>query len=705
MNAQTISSSLQLEIMPILPMSTILALCACIALFTLVSAIFYKQGTIWRMITALAFMFLFLNPSIIEEERNAVNDVMAVVVDKSPSQNFGERTATTNEALVKLQEKLNKLSDIESRVIEAPLSNRKSARETILFEALDQAMADVPKKRRAGIVMISDGQIHDIPTSHDRFKDYGPVHVLLSGEKNERDRRLKIIEAPAYGIVDQTIRLRYIVEDTSRDINDRATVTIRQNDAKAIIQNIPVNQEHFIDLKIHHAGQNIIDISTSEIKDEITLANNRVPLIVNGVRDRLKVLLVSGQPHAGGRTWRNLLTADPGVDLVHFTILREPNKLDATPQRELSLIAFPFRELFEVKLYDFDLIIFDRYRLNRILPQYYFSNIARYVREGGALMEASGPSFAGKDSVYTTALRSVLPAHPTSKVFEQEFFPELTKTGHRHPVTQGLDLAAPSNGQDSSWGPWLRHVEINKIKGHTLMSGVDEKPLLILDRVGEGRVAHLASDQIWLWARGYKGGGPQADLLRRLAHWLMKEPELEENALSVTVNESTLIIQRKSLTDDPIKVLVSDPKEKNTVVTLTMTPDGVLEGRYEADMLGVYGITDGNQKRFAIVGALNPPELQGVVTTEEHVKEITEKSGGGIFWLSDTPAPTVKHINTVSRFHGKNWLGLRKNNAFNITGVKQTPMLPNMAAASLLLLIIIATWWFEGRGRRKQNNA
>lgn len=701
MNAAAITTSLQLEFVPIFPPGIMIGLAILIGVLTFISLFVYRRGAIWRFIAALAFMFVMLNPSIIEEEHNPVNDVMAVLIDRSASQSFGDREALTEAALENLQKELGNISKLEYRIIEAPLKKAKNSRETILFEALDQTLADVPKTRRAGVIIISDGQIHDVPEISDkRAQDYGPVHVFLTGKKNEKDRQLKIIEAPAYGIVEQNIRIKFSIEDSGAFADNMATVKIKQNDEDTIIQSMAVNKEHVIDLKIDHAGQNVIDISVEEADDEITTANNRVPLIVNGVRDRLKVLLVSGQPHAGGRTWRNLLTADPGVDLVHFTILREPHKLDATPQRELSLIAFPFRELFEVKLYDFDLIIFDRYRLNRILPQYYFANIARYVREGGALLEASGPSFAGKNSVYTTALKTVLPGHPTSEVFEQEFYPQLTETGQRHPVTQDLILTHPSHGDKPGWGPWLRHVELSKLKGHTLMSGVDGHPLLILDRVGEGRVAHLASDQIWLWARGYKGGGPQADLLRRLAHWLMKEPELEENALSVTVHDDTLIIKRRSLSEEPVKALVSDPLGKNKVVSLDMTPEGVLEGRYEAEMLGVYSVTDGNQKKFAIIGALNPPELQGVITTDEKVKDFTAKTNAQTFWLTETPDINIRHIAAGDHMYGRSWAGLRRNDAYNVTGVKQGPLLPNMPAALLLLLMVISAWWLEGRKKK-----
>lgn len=524
------NSSLTIHFAPIIPDLLIYGMAATCALMLVLSVFFYKRGLFWRILCATGFILVFLNPSIVEEDRKPVKDVVAVIVDRSPSQSNGARTARADAALAYLKNELADFASLELRTIEAPAITETVTNETRLFDAADQILSDVPLKRRAGAIFITDGQIHDVPKNPERYADYGPVHTLLTGDPDEKDRQLVVLEAPAYGIVGQNVTIRYRIEDTDNINEEFATVVTRINNENPSMDLVPVGEEKTFTVTINHAGQNVVDLQASPLDDEITMANNRAPLIINGVRDRLRVLLVSGQPHAGGRTWRNLLTADPGVDLVHFTILREPNKLDATPQNELSLIAFPFRELFEVKLYDFDLIIFDRYRLNRILPNFYFANIANYVKEGGALLEASGPSFATADSVYTTALKDVLPAYPTGQVIQRAYVPEITDVGLRHPVTQDLRWFSQQNSEEG-WGSWLRQVAVHPLSGHVLMSGINKNPLLILDRVGEGRIAQLASDQIWLWSRGFEGGGPQAELLRRLAHWLMKEPELEEMRL------------------------------------------------------------------------------------------------------------------------------------------------------------------------------
>jgi len=692
------NSTLAIDFAPILSDGYLYGLCALSALLLVLSLFLYKSGVLARTICTGAFILLLFNPSIVSELREAVPDVAVIVADHSPSQSFGNRKERTDSALSYLQQKTARLSDLEVRTV---TSAEGLQQDTRLFEELDHILSDVPLSRRAGVIMITDGQVHDTPQDKQHLTDYGPISALITADKNERDRQLVVLEAPSYGIVGQDINIRYRIEDSNPGTDDYATVLIRQDsDNRPQMKMVPVNTDQILQTTISHAGQNIIDIETPPTDGELTAANNRLPLIVNGVRDRLRVLLVSGQPHTGGRTWRDMLTSDPGVDLVHFTILREPNKLDATPQRELSLIAFPFQELFEIKLYDFDLIIFDRYRLNRILPNYYFGNIARYVKEGGALLEASGPDFATENSVYTTDLQQVLPAFPTGEIINQAFKPTLTDKGKRHPVTENLKWpgATPEN---PGWGSWLRQIAVTPLNGETLMNGAGTEPLLILDRVGEGRVAQLASDQIWLWSRGFEGGGPQAELLRRMAHWLMKEPELEENALDVTIEDNALLVRRRSLTDEPTHITITKPDGSIIEKDMSVSGPGQLSLHEQVDQLGVYIVDDGTQKRFALAGHINPPELRQILGTEDKLAPAVSASTGTTIWLEKTTQPEIRLLPPDRRYGGKNWIGLRANRSYNVTGVQNTPFLPEWLYALTLLALIIGCWWLEGRGKSK----
>lgn len=680
-----------------------------IGLLALVATIFFalglykrKRGTLWRALCMTFFLIALCQPSVMEELRQPVKDVAVIILDQSPSQSYGNRTNKSAEALEALRRKLGSLENLELRVIEAPSSAGLIINETRVFDALDMALADIPQKRRAGVIVISDGQIHDIPADIQDQNEYGPVHLLLSGSRQDKDRQLIILEAPSYGIVGKTVTIKYRIEDTANIGQSSASVRVKRQNENQQEFSVPVNQDQTLELNIEHAGQNVFELETQIVDGEITAANNKNALMINGVRERLRVLLVSGQPHSGGRTWRDLLTSDPSVDLVHFTILREPEKLDATPQDELSLIAFPFRELFEVKLYDFDLIVFDRYKLNRILPDFYFKNIADYVKEGGAFLEASGPSFSGADSIYYTALMDVLPGEPTGEMINRPFRPTLSDLGRQHPVTGSLIWKGMSAGTTSpEWGQWLRQVSLNRKSGEILMNGDGNNPLLILDRVEKGRVAQLASDHIWLWSRGYDEGGPHTELLRRIVHWLMKEPELDERALNITVNDNRIIIKSRDFAGNNPEILMSAPNGDTSTLTLQKQSNGYMQSEIIADQIGIYSFEDSyGETRFAVVGDLNPPELRGVITTDKKMLPLINATSGHILWLEDNARPDIRFLTAERRSYGGNgWIGLRENHEFNVQGVTQKDILPDWLMLSLLLGMAILTWWIEGRSR------
>src|SRR5580698_4356889 len=325
-------------------------------------------------VTALALIALALaNPSFTREDREPLSSVAVVVVDKSPSQSFGDRTKQTEQAREALVNELKKIKGLDVRVVEA-----------------GQADGETDG---TGAFMITDGRVHDIPANAAALGFQAPVHALITGQKNERDRRIAISAAPRFGIVGQTQTITYRLDDQGVT-GDRAKVTVRRDGDVISERTVLSGQTVNVDIDIKHAGPNIVEIEASPLENELTPVNNRAVVAIDGVRDKLRVLLVSGEPHAGERTWRNLLKSDPSVDLVHFTILRPPEKQDGTPINELSLIAFPTRELFQQKINEFQLIIFDRYARQGVLPIAYFDNIVRYVRDGGALLIAAGPDFS-----------------------------------------------------------------------------------------------------------------------------------------------------------------------------------------------------------------------------------------------------------------------------------------------------------------------
>jgi hypothetical protein len=658
------------------------------------------RGAGWRAGLLALLLALLANPGLIKQERQPIRDVAVAVVDTSPSQQVGARSARSERALASLQRQAEPIGDLDLRVIRAPAGgDAVLADKTQLFGPLMEAFADVPPARRAGAIIISDGQIHDVPAPGG-LPRIGPVHLLLTGDHDEVDRRLTIVRAPSFALVGKPAEFTIRVDDQAPQDKGPARVVVRQDGQVVDTLEVQPGVEQTLSYTLSHAGSTAFEIEADALPGELTEANNRAAVVVNGVRDRLRVLLVSGEPHPGERTWRSLLKSDPAVDLVHFTILRPPEKNDGTPIRELSLIAFPILELFEVKLDEFDLVIFDRYRRRGVLPGVYLENIARYVRNGGALLVSSGPSFAGPFSLYGTELGAVLPAGPTGRMLEGPFKPEVTELGARHPVTEtlqppGTDRATPA------WGHWFRQVEAEVHSGSVVMQGKDGKPLVVLDHVGEGRVAQVLSDQLWLWARGYDGGGPQAELLRRLAHWLMKEPELEEEALRASVEGRRISIERQSMKPATDLVEVTAPSGQKSSLQLELGPDGLARGTLMADEAGLWQFVDnrdGTERRaVAVVGSVNPPERADLRTTSELMAPVLSATGGGVLWLADTPEPELRRPGPHQSQAGRNWIGLTANGDYVVTGSSRRPALPLAPALIAALLLFAAAWRREAR--------
>lgn len=671
-------------------------LATAIALLLLVTK---TRGALLRSLALALGILALLNPVLIEEDREALTSVAAIIVDRSASQNLSNRKAQTDQALEELTARLSAIPKLEIRVIETD-GRDKSRAGTALFGALERTLSNVPPDRIAGAIMLSDGQVHDIPATPEALGFKAPLHTLLSGEKNEFDQRLVLTEAPRFGIVDEEKTIKFRVETTDKARQSTASVTIQLNGEAAAREVVPVDEEITLAITIDRGGQNILEISIDEIEGELTTINNTAVQTIEGIRENLRVLLVSGAPHPGERTWRNLLKSDATVDLVHFTILRPPEKQDGTPINQLSLIAFPTRELFSVKINEFDLIIFDRYKRRGVLPILYFDNIARYVQQGGALMIAAGPDYADSNSIFQTPLAPVLPAQPTGSVYEDPFRAEVTKHGFRHPVTRDLQGAKAT---PPDWSRWFRVVDVENPRGNVIMSGPDNRPLLVLNREEEGRVALMLSDHAWLWARGFEGGGPHVQLLRRLSHWLMKEPDLEEETLRGYSDGNDLVIERQTMEDTSEKartVTIKPPVGNVFDLAISEEETGLHRGRLEAPTPGLYEISHGSLKTIAHVGPPNPKEFQEVISSADKVADLAAKTGGRIFRINDGIPRTValRGIGESNRvLGGRDWLGLKMTDASILKGVNRISLLAGLLGLALLLGAFTAMWYREGR--------
>ena len=660
------------------------------------------RGTLMRLGAVVVVLAALARPELIEEQRKPIADVALIVVDDSDSMAIGERRQQVQAAREMLKRKFGQQEGLEIREAVLPPSHIQLGSErpggTRLIEAMRSALVDVPPERLAGVVLLSDGQVHDVPTSLPPELGTAPLHAMIAGKKNERDRLIVIEQSPRYGVVGRAGAAKFRVADPS---GGTAPVTITVGGEIVKRMEVPVGKSVEVPITVGNPGPNVVELEVAPGQSELTLDNNRALFTISGVRDRLRVLLVSGEPYQGERAWRNLLKSDPAVDLVHFTILRTPQKDDFTPVRELSLIVFPMRELFEQKLKEFDLIIFDRYESGNLITRDYFRNIAEYVKNGGALLVSVGPVFATQRSLYRTPLGAILPAAPLGDVLETGFKPKVTEIGQRHPVTANLPQEGQP-GKEPEWGRWFRLVTARTEHGNAILSGADERPLVVLDRVNKGRVAQLLSDQLWVWNRGIDGGGPQPELVRRVAHWLMKEPDLEEEALRATAVGGRIEITRRTLATTFPKVTMTAPgTAPNGGATrsfdLQQIAPGLGRAVVDVDKPGLYRFDDGTLRTVAAVGNPDPLEFSDVRATDAKLKPLVEASAGSLMWLSDQTEPDIRSVRPGRAAGGSDWLGLRRNEGYTVSGINQTPLLPGVLVALAFLMAIAAAWWREGR--------
>jgi len=673
---------------------TALVLAAVIAFLLFVTR---TRGALVRTIALALLVAALANPSLTREDRDPLTSVAVVVVDKSPSQSFGDRTKQTEAARDALKKRLERIPGLEVREVEAGQADGETDG-TRLFHALGARLADVPPERVAGAFMITDGRVHDVPADVGALGFAAPLHALITGRPNERDRRVVLVAAPRFGIVGQQQTVTFRVEDSGVPGGGTAQVKISRDGEPIDTRPVRAGATTEVQIQIPHSGPNIVEIEASPLDGELTPVNNRAVVSIEGVRDKLRVLLVSGEPHSGERTWRNLLKSDPNVDLVHFTILRPPEKQDGTPINELSLIAFPTRELFQQKINEFQLIIFDRYARQGVLPIIYFDNIAKYVRDGGAVMVAAGPDYASQTSIWRTPLDQILPAEPSGKMTEVPFYARLTDPGRRHPVTRGLDGGAED---PPHWSRWFRLVDTKTSNGTSVMQGPGDKPLLLLSREGKGRVALMLSDHIWLWARGYEGGGPHLDLLRRLSHWLMQQPELEEEALRLVVHGKDLTVERQTMADSVAPVTLTSPSGAARTLRLDAGEPGVWRSTVTANELGLWRATDGKLTALTNVGPANPREFAEVTSTPDVLTTIANQTGGDSRRIADASGtvelPRILAVRSTDTYKGDDWLGVKMRDASVVRGIGVLPMFAGVLGLLLLIGSLAATWAREGR--------
>ena len=684
-----------LQISPLLDIGILQILAVLCLIAVVVFALFQLRGTIWRGVVMVLVLLALLAPQFADQDREKLSDIVLVLVDRSASQEIGDRSEQTDETIKQLRDRFAGNDTIELRFEDVTGQS-----DTRMFAVVDRLLGGIPRERLGGIMMITDGQVHDVPA---RLDLGAPLHVLITGHEDEHDRRLQIRQSADYGIVGKDAE--FMVEAIDHDLAKGTPIAVRMllEDGTEKEIYLPANEQHRINIPVPHAGPVLAELRMDEIEDETDQTNNRLILETTGVRDRLRVLLLSGEPHPGERAWRNLLRADPGVDLVHFTILRPPEKGDDTPINELALIPFPIRDLFEVRLRQFDLIIFDRYQMRGVLPAHYLEKVVDYVKWGGAALVVAGPEYIGADGLSSTVLNDLMPAVATGRIMEQPFVPRVNDAGRLHPVTAAI---AGSPSTPPKWGRWYRQIETRTSDPDvmTLMTGADDMPLLTLQRVEEGRVAMLSSDQMWLWQRGHDGGGPVAELLRRLSHWLMKEPALDENTITTVRSadgESLILNWRKIGANPEIGSVINPETGEQVNAAFEKQPDQTWQAvvpMAERGLIRVRGrdLSDRTQTALHVDRDVLTAESRNTNSTPEILAGLVAQNDGYIGRI-ENGLPDFRHIPSDRVRHGLNWAGFLETDSYRTIVGGITNLLPIPLIALLIGAICLVGWRVESK--------
>lgn len=663
---------------PMLPWWVLLPLCGVIILVGVLNWRFA------RVMLGLALLMVLSGPVTEQKTLRPEKDVVVLVEDTSPSNDIAPRSDIRAEAAASLRQQLMAMENVEPVVLQ---TDGNAARGSDLFNQIRGRLGSIPQGRLSAVVAITDGALSGIPdASQANLFGNAPLHVISTSAPDLFDRQLLIHRAPSFGLLGKELAATIEVKDTR---NPTATVTMQVGNRAPEEFTVPTNEKTDLTFTLDRGGSTALRLRTPVMEGELTGRNNQAVKLMTGVRENLNVLLVSGLPHNGTQVIRSLLKSDPAINLVHFTILRTMGKIDPTPDDELALIPFPVQDLFSTDLPKFDLVVFDRYIHRGFIRQEHFRNIIQHVRGGRAMLVLAGPDYNQPFELPATPLQDIMPVKPVGDEQRSLYTPTLSEMGTRHPITE------PFSENQGAWGPFASVLPTQKTRGRTLMQSPNGQPLLVTSTEGDGRVAVWLSNNWWYWSRGIEGGGPQTQLLRRLTHWLMRQPELEERRIDMTIDDDTLRLAYRDVDKvDEMAVTITppggEPLEKTLTAAdnLTTTVPARENGLYSAET------ADGDVIAYAVKGQVRDLEWR-VAANQPPLETLANATGGYYVPADDATRTTLRRVGDASRLYGPGWLGLPERNTASLEGTSQKPLIPMPLGLLLILLAIIGTWWLE----------
>lgn len=617
-------------------------------LFALTCAVsgasFYRKipGTTLRSGAAAAVFAALANPQAIDEEKRVLPRVIPVFMDESAS--LGSRGSYVKETFSLLESQLSALGPVTLRQVSFGNDEMSASKPgTHLAQTMQMTLNTIPEDEMGAVFIVSDGIVADINNIAGKNIN-APVHALIVGEEGEEDFYLDVISAPSIGIVGEEQNIEFsVVDGKSSDLHTAtASVSIFYNGQKVRTNTIPVNDPQNIVLSEIYPdglqlGPNLIDIHIEGIEtganrtpEEVSYENNRITIITEGISDRENWLLFTGEPGPGTRLWRNMLTSGASNRLLHFSYLRPLDKEDMTPLRDLATTVLPVVEVFEQKLSEQDVVIFDNYTFNGVIPASYFTHLNRYVEEGGSLIIVGADTLTSPASIAKTTLSEIMPLLPLEDalVYTNGFVPAVTEDGLRHRITGDIVESSPPE----TWGPWYMLAQtVARPEATVLLEDGAGTPLLAIQTVGKGRVAMLGSNQATVWAAGHKGGGPAVDLYENLAGWLIRNPKFDDENLRLVEKGGQIAVELRTMKDTVDPVRITKPSGETFDVLPELSTPGVYtfqfpvheKGGYRAQRQGAEAT-----EAYVVSGHEDEEEIKKVISTTAPFELLTSAHQG-----------------------------------------------------------------------------
>ncbi len=557
------------------------------------------------------------------------------------------------------------------------------AEATRIGEALSELRTRFAGRDLGAVILLSDGidtgRIGHGPLDADTLKALkalaAPVHTVFLGESELRDLSVAAVLSDDFAFVRTPVKLEAVLRYSGlggRMVEVSLLRDGRLIDAKAVLLRKGSSQEKVsFDFTPDHPGNYVFEIKTPVLAGEALSSNNSQIFTLKVIRDRVRVLHVCGRPSWNERFLRAILRLDPNVDLVSFFILRTDTDEMAADPDEMSLIPFPYKEIFEDQLNSFDLLIFDNFNYKPYWVEPYLPGVRAYVENGGALAMIGGDLSFASGKYGESALRDVLPVDLTGipedgpAAFTTDTFkPRLTAAGRLHPVT-ALSLDERSN--QARWASLPPLTGLNRVAGlrpgaHALLVHPSEKsadgkpaPVLAVADVGRGRTLALLTDSAWASGFQAAGNGDDGRAFQRFwenaIRWLVHDPSLTLLHIDLDKVEyhhgQTPSVRVRTLHTDYTPAGAVDvevdlrPAESsgNTPPLRTLKVTTGRDGEAEFELAGLdpgaYRLVgratlDGRATTEQATFVIRPEghELDDVVAREGVLREIAEASGG-----------------------------------------------------------------------------